>query len=100
MQAHVAKCRVGACSLSCILPHVPIGRTPGMNHLTASGLLRSQFSGIRQMMNGMAELLQNLYISAANSYFLFEKEMVLLKQKRFGMEEMMERYRDRGISVE
>ena len=71
-----------------------------MNHLTASGLLRSQFSGIRQMMNGMAELLQNLYISAANSYFLFEKEMVLLKQKRFGMEEMMERYRDRGISVE
>ncbi|HJB90991.1 MAG TPA: hypothetical protein H9763_05915 [Candidatus Eisenbergiella merdigallinarum] len=28
-----------------------------MNHLTASGLLRSQFSGIRQMMNGMAELL-------------------------------------------
>ncbi len=29
-----------------------------MNHLTASGLLRSQFSGIRQMMNGMAELLQ------------------------------------------
>ena len=56
MQARVAKCRVGACSLSCILPHVPIGRTPDMNHLTASGLLRSQFSGIRQIMNGIVEL--------------------------------------------
>ena len=33
MQAHVAKCRVGARSLSCILPHVPIGRTPDMNDM-------------------------------------------------------------------
>ena len=44
--------------LSCILLHMPIGRTPDMNQLTASGLLRSQFSGIRQMMNGMDELLR------------------------------------------
>ena len=40
-----------------VLPYVSIGRTPDMNHLTASGLLRSQFSRIRQIMNGMVELL-------------------------------------------
>ena len=58
MQAHAAKCSLVSELPRGILPHVPIGRTPDMNHLTASDLLRSQFSGIRQMMNGMAKLLQ------------------------------------------
>ncbi len=48
-----------------------------MNHLTASVLLRSQFSGIRQMMNDMAELLLEAVKNREKSFTNRRKWVIL-----------------------
>ena len=41
-----------------VQPYDSIGRTPGMNNLTANSFKDKQFCWIRQIMNGMAELIR------------------------------------------